>query len=111
MPFESLGLQPSGVKLWKDEFVLVQILVILVKHLPTWVILRLSQNNEHNKQLASSKKQPSNSLWHLFVPSSKANKSPDSPWYIPFSASSLITISAFQTGEVLMAREKIHNIL
>lgn len=84
MVFEFLCQGQNGVKLWKGEFVLAQILAVLVYHLPTWVILRMSQNNEHSKQLASSKKQPSNSLWHLFVPSSKANKSQDSPRYIPF---------------------------
>lgn len=44
----------------EGEFVLAHILVISVQHLSTWVILRMSQNNEHSKQLASSKKQPSN---------------------------------------------------
>ena len=40
MAFESLCLGQNVVKLWKGEFVLAQILAILVSHLPTWVILR-----------------------------------------------------------------------
>lgn len=74
----------SGFTWLRCEFVLGQRLVSSGWHLPTWVILRMSQNNKHNKQLAPSKKQPSHSVWHLLGPSSEANKSQDSPRYLPF---------------------------